>query len=131
MGYRSNGASLKSQISNNKSQACPRILVGDKTQTANHNKQNNSYYQGTLSWFEILEIEHWILFVTWLLRFVISSPAKKLVLECFYRVWQNLASQVLNRADFCFFPFSLLIIQNFSTIFRNLHSMPLSFYLST
>jgi hypothetical protein len=26
---------------------------------------------------------------------VISSLAKELVLECFYRVWQNLTSQVL------------------------------------
>ena len=36
-------------------------------------------------------------FVIWLLRFMISSLAKKLVLECFYRVWQNLTSQELNR----------------------------------
>ncbi|MCH7756125.1 hypothetical protein IH970_13525 [candidate division KSB1 bacterium] len=35
-------------------------------------------------------------FVIWLLRFVISSLAKKLVLECFYQVWQNLTSQVLS-----------------------------------
>jgi len=34
-------------------------------------------------------------FVIWFLRFVISSLAKELVLECFYRVWQNLTSQVL------------------------------------
>jgi len=32
----------------------------------------------TLSLFEISEIEHWILFVIWLLRFVISSLAKKM-----------------------------------------------------
>ena len=32
---------------------------------------------GLLSLFEISEIGHWILFVIWLLRFVISSPAKK------------------------------------------------------
>ena len=53
--------------------------------------------------FEISEIGHWILFVIWFLRFVISSLAKKLVLECFYRVWQNLTRQVLKNSTFLLF----------------------------
>jgi len=51
----------------------------------------------SLSLFEISEIGHWILFVIWLLQFVISSLVKKLVLECFYRVEQDLTSHVLKR----------------------------------
>jgi len=75
-------------------------LVGDKTQTANPNKQNKSYYQGILSLFDAEPSA----FVIWLLWFVISSFAKKLVLECFpdknirgqiYRVRQDFTIQVL------------------------------------
>jgi len=40
-------------------------LAGDKTQTASHNKQTTSYYQGILSLFDAeasaSEIGHWIL----------------------------------------------------------------------
>ena len=66
-------------------------LDGDKAQTANPNKQNKSYYQGILSLFDAEPSA----FVIWLLWFVISSFAKKLVLECFYRVRQDFTIQVL------------------------------------
>jgi len=72
----------------------PNVLFGDKTQTANHNKQNNSYNQVTLSLFEISEIGHWII---WDLAFAICDfkSCQKACARMFYRVWQNLTSQVL------------------------------------
>ncbi len=47
--------------------------------TTNHNKQNNSYYQGNLS------------------LLVSSILAKNLVLECFYRVCQKMTYQLLKQ----------------------------------
>ena len=48
----SNGASRKSQISNNKIPSLsPYVLVGDKSQTATHREQNNNRYQVPLSYF--------------------------------------------------------------------------------
>jgi len=35
--------------------------------------------------------------VIWNLIFVISNSAKKLVLECFYRVWQKITCQLLTQ----------------------------------
>jgi len=66
-------------ISNNKSQACPRTFwSGIKLKLQITINKKNSYYQVTLSLFEILKIGHSILFVIWFLRFVISSLAKKM-----------------------------------------------------
>jgi len=45
--------------------------------------------------FENLKIGFWKLLVIWDLIFVISNSAKKLVLECFYRVWQKITCQLL------------------------------------
>jgi len=44
--------------------------------------------------FENFKIGFWRLLVILDLIFVISNSAKKLVLECFYRVWQKITCQL-------------------------------------
>jgi len=51
--------------------------IPNKTQTANHNKQNTATIKGLLSLFDILKLGIGFYFVIWFLRFVISSLAKK------------------------------------------------------
>ena len=43
----------------------------------------------------VCEFENWILEMTCYLIFVISNSVQKLVLECFYRVWQKITCQLL------------------------------------